>query len=279
MLNRVFASAAQSAELVLIVNTAVATGTTFGIALTGGTGGYRIDWGDGTVQDFAAGGPTTRSRTYAAEGTYTVRIAGRVTRIGTGSAVANLNKLVEVRSFGRLPGLTSLAGAFWGASNLVAVPNRIPPGITSLDSTFRQCSIFNQDLNGWDTRSVTLFTNIFSEATLFNGQIGGWDTAAGTTMAGMFTLASAFNRDIGGWNTGLVTNMQQMFDRALAFNQFIGAWNVSQVSNMANMFNTATVFNQNLSGWCVSLIGSEPTGFATSSALTAPNKPIWGTCP
>jgi len=31
-----------------------------------------------------------------------------------------------------------------------------------------------------------------------------------------------------------------------------------------------------LSGWCVSQISSEPQNFATNSALTNANKPVWG---
>jgi len=48
---------------------------------------------------------------------------------------------------------------------------------------------------------------------------------------------------------------------------------------MSGMFFRASVFNQNIGGWCVSNISSEPTNFATTSALTEANKPIWGTCP
>jgi len=48
---------------------------------------------------------------------------------------------------------------------------------------------------------------------------------------------------------------------------------------MGTMFGGAVAFNQDLTGWCVTNITSEPENFATSSALTNPNKPIWGTCP
>lgn len=51
------------------------------------------------------------------------------------------------------------------------------------------------------------------------------------------------------------------------------------VTNMDGMFNGATIFNDDLSGWCVTNIPSEPTNFSTGSALSAPNKPVWGTCP
>jgi len=48
---------------------------------------------------------------------------------------------------------------------------------------------------------------------------------------------------------------------------------------MHSMFLDARAFNQDLSGWCVSNITSEPTDFASNSALANANKPIWGTCP
>jgi len=54
---------------------------------------------------------------------------------------------------------------------------------------------------------------------------------------------------------------------------------VGQIIGMREMFLEATVFNQDLSGWCVTNITSEPENFATDSALTDANKPVWGTCP
>ena len=49
---------------------------------------------------------------------------------------------------------------------------------------------------------------------------------------------------------------------------------------MVAMFSYASSFNQDLTGWCVTNITSEPSKFATLSALiTDANKPVWGTCP
>jgi hypothetical protein len=51
------------------------------------------------------------------------------------------------------------------------------------------------------------------------------------------------------------------------------------VTDMTSMFSNATAFNQDLTSWCVTNLAAEPDNFATYSALTNANKPVWGTCP
>ena len=120
---------------------------------------------------------------------------------------------------------------------------------------------------------------MFNNATEFNQDIGGWDTEKVTTMVRMFLDAQVFNQDIGNWNTISVTTMAEMFRNAPVFNQDISSWDVSSVTNMSGIFQSASGFNQNISSWCVTNITSEPVDFATNSALTNINKPIWGNCP
>jgi hypothetical protein len=78
------------------------------------------------------------------------------------------------------------------------------------------------------------------------------------------------------------TSTRGIFNGATAFNQDIGNWQVYSVypsSNWESAFYGTTSFNQNLRYWCVTSIPSEPSSFAVGSALTAENKPVWGSCP
>lgn len=265
----------------------------------GGTVNVFVNWGDGTSNTYTTSGRKTH--TYASGGVYQVTITGVLTSFGAAGLPAP--ELTKCLSFGAT-GLTSLRYAFNNASNLTVVPDTLPPTVTDLESAFAGCTSFNYDIGVWDVLNVTDMSGMFASATSFNQDIGGWDVSNVALMDSMFSNATSFNQNIGSWNTANVINMNFMFDNALAFNQSIGAWDVSKVDdmysmfgdaaafnqdisawdtvnveNMDYMFSGATAFNQDLSGWCVGNMQSEPAGFATGSALTTGNKPVWGTCP
>jgi surface protein len=148
--------------------------------------------------------------------------------------------------------------------------------VTNMSFMFGNTPAFNQNIGSWDTSGVTNMNSMFNNATSFNQGIGGWNTSNVTNMANMFRSATAFNQDIGDWDTSSVTTVSAMFRSATAFNQDIGGWDTSSVTIMAEMFQSATLFNQDLTCWAVEQIASEPTDFATSSALATANKPLWG---
>lgn len=151
--------------------------------------------------------------------------------------------------------------------------------VTEMRLMFENATSFNQDLNSWDVSRVVQMASMFSGASSFNGNISNWDTSSLRNMFRMFANATVFNGDISAWDTSEVTDMNGLFSGAGIFNQDIGGWDTSSVTDMEEMFNQASAFNQDLTSWCVTNISSEPSEFALNSALTAANKPVWGTCP
>ena len=216
---------------------------------------YTVHWGDSPQSDTTTyTGDATH--TYAAAGTYTVRITGTFSRIyfnnfddnGDGDPTGdNKTKIKTVEQWGSIK-WGSMEGAFNGAENLT-VPAVDAPDLTKVTSMrfmFQNASVFNQDISSWNTENINNMSAMFSGATAFNQDISKWNTAMVTDMSFMFSFTDAFNQDISKWNTAMVTNMSFMFTSASAFNQDISKWNTAMVMSMSGMFAFASAFNQNI---------------------------------
>lgn len=196
--------------------TTLSSGTTVFIPLRG-SASCAVFWGDGTQTTVNTSAASPVTHTYAAEGTYEVRIYGRLSAFGGNVGVrTGFEKLYRVISFGQV-GLVDLFNAFSQAVNLAGLPDTLPSTVTSLEDAFSFLSTFNLDIGSWDTSSVT-------------------------NMDGLFLVCSAFNRDISGWNTSNVTDMSNMFNSAAAFNQDLSSW-------VTGLTSQPTDFSANATAW------------------------------
>lgn len=266
-------------------NTNLSAGTTIALRLSKNSGVLDafIDWGDGSGEERARE-DAYYSHVYAQEGVYDVRVWGRVGRFGVPDGApllpsTGIDKLTHVLSFGKL-NVTSLRGAFYGATNLVSVPTELPESVLSLNNLFRDAAQFNDpNVLQWDVSRVVNFSRTFRGATIFNQPIGSWDVGNGIDFSQTFALTGAFNQDIGSWDMRNATNLSAMFNtsafnnggsasidgwqtsrvdtltnafRACPFNQPIGGWDTSSVKSFNGMFTDNTAFNRDLSAWNLS---------------------------
>lgn len=153
---------------------------------------------------------------------------------------------------------------------LTKVPDHSPNWLTNADEMFKNCSIFNQDLDTWDTSKVKGMRAMFSGAAKFNGKVGNWDVSSVTTMYDMFKGATVFNQDLNNWDVSNVRSMSYMFFHAEAFNRNIGSWDTGKLSSMAGMFFHARSFNQDINNWDVSNVTTMEALFANAVGFNQP---------
>ncbi len=249
----------------------------------GGTVAVTVDWGDGSAPENFTSPGDTPAHAFPPNRTYTVTIAPDVvasptgpwlTAFGDPDSYPGASLITGVDAFGTL-GITSLAGAFDGATALAVVPSALPPGVTDLNSAFRGAESFDPaasgaSIDGWDTSAVTDMADLFDGASGFDSPIGSWDTSHVTDMSGMFANAVAFDQPLGDWNTTRVTTMHGMFDGAAVFNQPVAAWDTAAVTDMSSMFAGATAFDQPVDAWGTGAVVSLANMFNGAYAFDQP---------
>jgi surface protein len=245
------------------------------------TGSYSgtIDWGDGTtsINSYA-----NRTHTYATAGTYTISITGTVTGIsfydGTPLGYSNALKINSVSQWGCLR-LGNSGSNFSFCLNLTlntVSDSLILTGTTSINALFGNCQSITtiNNINSWDTSTITSMSEVFLNCYLFDDDISNWNVSNVTDFSYMFSVATLFNQPIGVWNVSGATNMNFMFSESYAFDQDLSSWDVSNVTIMTAMFLQATIFNNNgssfISGWTTSNVNTMSGMFGGSSF----NQPI-----
>ena len=188
--------------------------------------------------------------------------------------------------------------------------------VTSMISTFRACSAFNESLANWDTGKVTNMTSMFTETQAFQQPLNSWDVSKVEKFDQMF-MDSIFNQDLDNWDVSSATQMtfmfsntfnnnssfagnvttwdvsnvgtgqagigfQSMFENCKNFNQDISGWNVGNGPGFSSMFYNAQAFNQDLSSWNMSKATTVRSMFQRASTfnqdLSGWNAPLVSDC-
>ena len=235
--------AAFNHPMLITVNTAL--GLTVDIRLFGTVSGVTIDWGDGTTPTTGINTAGTNSHTYGSAGNYVIEIDGNFTGYGwegatpTAANVAAITGVTQWNLVGGASTLISLRGAFRDHVNLITVPDTLLSTIVLLPKAFLGATSFNHDISGWDTSSVSDFSQMFNEAISFNQDIGGWNTATGVDFSKMFRKAMSFNQDLSSWDTASATDMLNMFKLARLsvdnYDRLITAWDSVQGTTLNNL--------------------------------------------
>jgi surface protein len=284
------------------------TNTSFGSSLANqiqlpleasGTYNFFVDWGDGNSDTITVWNDPLTLHTYTTPGVYIIKIYGQIEGWRFNNT-GDRNKLLSITSWGQdfrlgiggsyfygcsnldlsivqdilnLQGMTNLSSMFRICSSLTTVNNMDlwdTSSVTGMDNMFQNTTNFNQPIGTWDVSNVLSMNIMFSNATLFNQPIGTWDVSNVLTMSSMFDGASSFNQPIGTWDTSSVISMDYMFSNATSFNQPIGSWDTSSVINMTNMFNNVTSFNQPIGTWNTSSVTDMSGMFRNSLSFNQP---------
>ena len=237
--------------------------TSIEVPIVGGP--YEADWGDGAgFSESGLSGPA--NHTYAAAGTYTIRIRGVYDSIFFNDT-GDKEKILSVDQWGTNQ-WKSMKEAFHGAYNLQVPAIDIPDfsALRDMSAMFYFAISANPDSSNWDTSSVTDMSEMFSSTDTADPDTSNWDTSAVTNMSYMFSDAISANPDTSNWNASAVTNMSYMFSDAVSANPDTSNWNTSAVTNMDSMFAGASSANPDTSGWTTSRVIDMSSMFALATS-------------
>lgn len=88
---------------------------------------------------------------YTTPGTKTIMVTGNVTNLNYTDLDISTQYLISCTDFNDV-GLERIS--FFGATNLINVPNELPPSIIDISFMFCDATLFNQDVSSWDVSKI-----------------------------------------------------------------------------------------------------------------------------
>jgi len=145
-------------------------------------GSYFVDWGDGGAEEeFTTIG--NKSHTYAAQGTYQIKVRGGLTSLIFNNAGDRL-KLIYIDQWGNIK-LTSCNAMFYNCSNMNsrALDSPNTRNVLSMKLMFSGCTTFNQSLAHLYTANVTSMENMLSWCSSFKQSLATLSLASATNLS------------------------------------------------------------------------------------------------
>lgn len=223
----------------------------------GGIYNFTVDWGDGNKNTITAWNQAETTHTYAAIGTYTIRIVGIINGFRFNNSGDRL-KLLTINNKNPNFLLGNNNGYFYGCSNLTEVNGLNTQNTTNMANMFVYCTKLNQDLT-FNTENVTNMSSMFEVCTIFNKNLN-FNTQNVTDMAYMFQECPAFNKSLN-FNTQKVKNMTNMFQGCTNFNQNIANFSLIETTNMTSILLNAV--NWSRVNYDLFLVGAHNQGLTT----------------
>ena len=143
--------------------------------------------------------------TFPSEGEFYVQYGSPLNRVQFGDGGDRLKVTSAPLQWGNIA-WSNMSGAFFGCANMGAEKSKDVPNLSSVDrvnSIFRSCTNFNQDISVWDVSNVTSFARSFQGSPAFNADIGGWSVKNSISMNNMFDGATSFNHSLENWELRL----------------------------------------------------------------------------
>ena len=217
---------------------------------TSGTYNYYVDWGEGGAEENITT-TETHSHTYAASGTYQIKIRGTMPQIYFNNA-NDKAKLITIDNWGNIK-WSSWISAFYGCVNLTTSSSDTPNSIsvTTMQNMFRGCTLFNGYVN-FNTSEVTSMDSVFRECPAFNKPLP-WDTSKNINFHYFLQGANVFNQAVN-FNTANVTAFDLMFQNNFVFNQSVSSFNTAKATTFSQMFASCYLFNQSVASFSTVLV-------------------------